>query len=254
MTDTSTAPRITVEICVDSIASALAAARGGAHRLELCASLSEGGITPSAGMIATVRSLVSIPVHVMIRPRGGDFCYSPEEFSAMKRDIAIARQLRADGIVFGILNQDASIDLARCRELLDCARPMSATFHRAFDMSRDLTQSLTDLISLGFDRLLTSGGEQKVEDAIMVIASLRSLAADHIALIIGSGVNSDNVQRLIGQTGVREVHASARRIEPGPMRYRNTKVSLTSPPQFDCDRAVADEAEVRNLVRAVSSL
>jgi copper homeostasis protein len=248
---TTTSP-LTVEICVDSIASSLAAARGGAHRLELCASLAEGGITPSAGMIATVRSLLSIPVHVMIRPRAGDFCYSAEEFSAMKRDIAIARQLKADGVVFGILAEDGSIDLARCRELLDCARPMSVTFHRAFDVSRDLTQSLTDIISLGFDRLLTSGGEQKVEDAIPVVVRLRNLASDRIALMIGSGINSGNVQRLVVQTGVREVHASARRIESGPMNYRNTKVSFTSASHSDYERTVTDEAEVRKLVRAVS--
>jgi copper homeostasis protein len=254
MTDTRSNPPITVEICVDSIASAVAAARGGAHRLELCASLAEGGITPSAGMIATVRSLVSIPVYVMIRPRGGDFCYSAEEFSAMKRDIAIARQLRADGVVLGILNEDGGIDLARCRELRDCAQSMTLTFHRAFDVSRDLTRSLTDIISLGFDRLLTSGGEQKVEDAVPVIVRLRELASDRIALMIGSGVNSDNVQRLIVQTGVREVHASARHPEPGPMRYRNSRVSFATPPQSDYERIVADEAEVRKLVLAVSSL
>ncbi len=254
MTDPPNNSPITVEICVDSIASALAAARGGAHRLELCASLGEGGITPSAGMIATVRSLVSIPVNVMLRPRSGDFCYSAEEFSAMKRDIAIARQLRADGVVFGILNEDGGVDLARCRELLDCARPMSVTFHRAFDVSRDLDRSLTEIISLGFERLLTSGGEQKVEDATPVIARLRGLAADRIALMIGSGVNSGNVQRLVAQTGVREVHASARRVEPGPMRYRNTKVSFTSPPQSDYERTVTDEAEVRKIVLAASSL
>jgi copper homeostasis protein len=254
MTDTPTNPPVTVEICVDSIPSALAAARGGAHRLELCASLAEGGLTPSAGMIATVRSLVSIPVHVMIRPRGGDFCYSAEEFSAMKRDIAIARQLKADGFVFGILNEEGGIDLARCRELVDCSRPMSVTFHRAFDVSRDLTQSLSDVISLGFDRILTSGGEQKVEDAIPVISGLRELASDRIALMIGSGVNSGNAQNLVLHTGVREVHASARRIEPGPMRYRNTKVRFTSPPQSDYERALADGAEVRELVQSVSAL
>jgi len=190
---------------------------------------------------------------VMIRPRSGDFCYSAEEFSAMKRDIAIARQLRADGVVLGILNEDGGIDLARCRELIDCARPMNVTFHRAFDVSRDLTQSLPDIISLGFDRLLTSGGEQKVEDAIPVIVRLRELAVDRIALMIGSGVNSGNVQKLVVQTGVREVHASARHTEPGPMRYRSTKVSFASPSQSDYERAVADEDEVRKLVLAMSS-
>jgi len=248
-----TAP-IILEICVDSVHSALAAEHGGANRIELCSSLFDGGTTPSAGMIATIRHRVAIDLYVMIRPRGGDFCYTDDEFAAMKRDIATAKELRADGVVLGILNQDGDVDAARCRELLDDARPLKATFHRAFDMSRDLRQSLDDIIALGFDRVLTSGGEQKLQDAIPVIRRLRETTSNRIALMIGSGVNSGNVTELVSQTGVREVHASARHVEPSPMRYRNEKVRIGTFPEWEYERAVADEKEVRNLVRAISSI
>jgi len=242
---------VILEICADSVQSALAAERGGANRIELCNSLFDGGTTPSAGMIATVRNRVAMDVYVMIRPRGGDFCYTGDEFAVMKRDIATAKVLRADGIVFGILNQDGGVDVARSRELLDYARPLKATFHRAFDMSRDLRQSLEDIIAVGFDRVLTSGGEQKVQDAIPIIRQLRESASNRIALMIGSGIRSANVRELVSQTGVREVHASARHIEPSPMRYRNEKVRMGTLPEWEYQRAVADEKEVRNLVRAI---
>ncbi len=245
---------ITLEICVDSVQSALAAERGGANRIELCSSLFDGGITPSAGMIATVRNRVAIGLYVMIRPRGGDFCYTDDEFAAMKRDIAMAKELRADGVVLGILNQDAGVDVPRCRALLEYARPLKATFHRAFDMSRDLRQSLEDIIAVGFDRVLTSGGAQNVQDAIPVIRQLRQTAANRIALMIGSGIRSGNVRELLSQTGVREVHASARHIEPSPMRYRNEKVRKGTLPEWEYQRAEADEEEKRNLVRAISRI
>lgn len=244
---------VVVEICVDSPQSAVAAARGGADRLELCGSLLDGGTTPSAGAIATVRNLVSIDLYVMIRPRGGDFFYSSDEFAAMKRDIAIAKQLRADGVVFGILTEDGKIDMARCRELIECARPLRVTLHRAFDMSCDLEQSLEDAVALQFDRILTSGGEQKVEDAIPAVSRLRELAADRVALMICGGIRSGNVQALLAKTGAREVHSSARRIEPSSMRYRNEGVSMGLMPGWEYQRAVADESEVRNLVQAASA-
>jgi copper homeostasis protein len=204
-------------------------------------------------MIATVRNRVAIDLYVMIRPRGGDFCYSDDEFAAMKRDIAIAKQLRADGVALGILDQDGVVDTTRCRELLEYVRPLKATFHRAFDMSRNLEPSLEDIIALGFDRILTSGGEQKVQDAIPLIRRLRELAANRIALMIGSGIRSGNVRELISQTGVREVHASARRVEPSLMRYRNEKVRMGTLPEVEYQRAVVDEEEVRNLARAISA-
>ena len=153
--------KILLEICIDSVESAANSERGGADRVELCAGLPEGGTTPSAGMIAAVRKKIEIGLHVMIRPRGGDFCYSADEFGIMQRDILIAKQLGANGVVFGILNIDGTVDKDRMRQLIDMARPLKVTCHRAFDMSCDLEQALEDLVEVGADRVLTSGSKQE---------------------------------------------------------------------------------------------
>src|SRR2546430_1630073 len=154
---------ILIEVCVDSPASAVAAERGGAQRIELCSGLIEGGVTPSAGLIEKGRAKVSVAMHVIIRPRGGDFYYDADEIDTMGRDIETARKLGVDGVAFGLLDINGNVDTVHTRQLLELARPLKVTFHRAFDMSADLFRSLEDLRALGVDRVLTSGGEQTAE-------------------------------------------------------------------------------------------
>jgi len=245
--------RVIVEICVDSIESAIAADRGGADRIELCSSLIEGGVTPSAGLIATVLGKVSLGVFVMIRPRAGDFLYTPDEFKAMERDILMAKQLGADGVVFGILNKDGSVDSTRVKRLVEVARPLKVTFHRAFDVSRELSKSLDELMGAGVDRVLTSRGEQTAELGKARIAELKRQAGDRIALMAGSGINEHNASQLIAATGIREIHASLRTAVPSPMRYRNEKVSFSPEQGGESQRLVVPEDRVRKLVEAVNS-
>ena len=241
-----------LEVCVDSIESALAAERGGAHRIELCSSLMEGGVTPSAGLISSIRRKLSIDVHVMIRPRGGDFSYSAEEFETMEQDVLTAKQLGANAVVFGILTNDGDVDVSRTRHLVQTARPLNTTFHRAFDMSRDLSKSLADVIEAGADRVLTSGGEQSVEDGIPRIAKLVQAAGQRVAVMVGSGITESNVHRIIRETGVREIHASLRASVPSPMRYRNDKISMGSVKGREYDRLIVIEDSVRRLLESAN--
>lgn len=241
---------VILEICADSVESAVAAERGGAPRIELCSSLLEGGVSPSAGLIATVRRRLSIDVYVMIRPRGGDFCYSTAEFEAMEQDVLTAKQLGANGIVFGILKEDGDIDVRRTSRLIEIARPLKSTFHRAFDMSRDLSKSLADVIQTGADRVLTSGGEQNVEDGLPAIANLVRAAGSRVAIMAGGGVRESNVHRIIEETGVREIHASVRVQVPSPMRYRNQRISMGLAKGREYQRVTVLEEKVARLLEA----
>ena len=245
--------RVILEVCVDSIDSALAADRGGADRIELCSGLLEGGLTPSPGVISTVLGKVSLGVFVMIRPRGGDFCYSDDEFKAMEQDVLTAKQLGADGAVFGILTEDGRVDVDRTQRLVNLARPLKITFHRAFDMSRDLSESLEDLIRLRVDRVLTSGGEQNVERGQSAIANLQRQAKDRIIVMAGAGITDNKVRHLIAVTSVREIHASLKSSVPSPMRYRNERISMGAVKGQEYDRLVATEEKVRSLLAVLSN-
>jgi copper homeostasis protein len=244
---------VILEICADSVESAVAAEQGGAHRVELCSNLLEGGVTPSAGLISTVRNKVGIGLYVMIRPRGGDFCYSAEEFETMQQDVRIAKQSGANGIVFGILQENGDIDIPRARRLIENAHPLKSTFHRAFDMSRELNKSLNDVIDVGADRVLTSGGEQRVEDGISTIANLVKLASGRIAVMVGGGITPSNVPRIIEATGVREIHASVRVHLPSPMLYRNDKISMGLAKGREYQRVMVLKEEVRRLVESANN-
>jgi len=243
---------VQIEICVDSVASAVAAERGGAKRLELCSDLLEGGITPSAGVIDLVRARVSIALQVMIRARGGDFCYTADEFEIMRRDIEMAKKLGADGVVFGILDADGNVDTHRSRELIELARPLDVTFHRAFDMSVDLLRSLEDICGTGANRILTSGGEPTAVQGLEVIANLVKAAHGRIAIMPGSGIKAENARRIVEESGVREIHAGLASPVPGPMRFHNPRISMGNAAEREYKRFVVLEENVRSLCRAVA--
>lgn len=240
---------ITLEICVDSVEGALAAQNGGAQRVELCDNLLEGGTTPSAGMIALTRQQIGIGLNVIIRPRGGDFCYSDLEFAAMQYDITQAKQLGADGVVIGLLNPDGTVDKTRTAALIEVARPLSVTFHRAFDMTVDAQQALEDLIDLGVDRVLTSGQESSALEGLDLIAALVQQAVERIIVMPGGGVNERNIHKIVSQSGVREVHLSARSSIESAMTYRRSHVFMGGtlrPPEFS--RQLADSERIRGII------
>jgi copper homeostasis protein len=239
--------RIEIEVCVDSVASALTAERGGADRIELCSSLIEGGVTPSAGLMEIVRRSVSFPMHVMIRPRGGDFFYDEHEFEVMQHDVALAKTLGADGVVFGILDTHGRVDASRTRELVELAHPLSVTFHRAFDMTDDLFRALEDVWSTGADRLLTSGGEQTAVQGIDTIAELVKRAGKRIFIMAGSGIKPENARGLVDRTGVREIHVGLRSSFESSMRFHNPRISLGTATGHEYDRFVVLEDNVRRL-------
>src|ERR1700693_1229305 len=202
---------VLIEVCIDSVASAVAAERGGAKRVELCSSLLEGGVTPSAGLIEQVRARTSIGLHVMIRPRGGDFCYAPEEFETMRCDIIAARKLGADGVVLGILDVNANVDMERTRQLVELARTLRVYLHRAYNVSADLFRALEDVCTMGADRLLTSGGEPSAAQGIQPIAGLVRSARGRIAIMACGGIDDQNAASIVEETGVRDIHVGLRR-------------------------------------------
>ena len=198
---------ILLEAAVESLDDALAAVDGGADRLELCANLDIGGTTPSESLISEVVDRVAVPVFVMIRPRGGSFVYSTTELEDMKRDIDRARDLDADGLVFGVLNSSGRIDTIRTQSLVDAAGDLPVTFHRAFDRTPDRFHALEMLIDLGVGRVLTSGGAPTAIEGLSELRDLVDAADERIAIVAGGGVRFNNVQEIVEETGVREVHA-----------------------------------------------
>lgn len=243
---------IVVEACVDSIESALAAGRGGAHRIELCANLIEGGTTPSAGTLAVCRARLDIGIFVLVRPRGGDFLYSAAELAVMLEDIRRAKQVGAQGIVTGVLSADGEIDADRTRELIAAARPLHVTFHRAFDVSRDPSRALETLVALGVERVLTSGQAATAPEGAETIARLVHQAAGRIGILPGGGVTADNAPALVRATGVIEVHLTGAVPHQSAMTFRAPAVTLgNAAPRSEYEWNLTDAEQIRRVVRGL---
>lgn len=239
----------TFEVCANSADSAIAAQEGGAHRVELCDNLYEGGTTPSAACIALTRKHLTLPIHALIRPRGGDFLYNDLEFEVMKKDIEYAKEYGADGVVLGVLQADGTIDRKRTEELVRLASPLSVTFHRAFDVTRDPFAALRDIIETGCNRVLTSGQANKAIEGAELIAELVQYAGDRITVLVGSGVNEDNIADLIRVTRAREFHGSAQKRVASAMNYRHSRVSMGGIPQIpEFDISVTDADRVKEMI------
>ncbi|MBI9101217.1 MAG: copper homeostasis protein CutC [Spirochaetales bacterium] len=209
-----------IEICLDSVESAIEAEKGGADRVELCDNLFEGGTTPSLGTIKMTRQEISIGLNVLIRPRGGDFCYSDLECEVMKADIIACRENGVDGVVIGILDPEGRVDVKRTAALIEVARPMSVTFHRAFDMAKKPFEALEKIIGLGCDRILTSGAENTVLEGLDTLGELVKKAGDRIIIMPGNGITERNFPKVIERTGAREYHIYIHSEVEGQMKYR----------------------------------
>ncbi|WNJ81387.1 copper homeostasis protein CutC [Cedecea neteri] len=220
-----------LEICCYGIDCAVTAEQAGADRIELCSAPKEGGLTPSAGVLRQVRQKVSIPVHPIIRPRGGDFCYTDGEFATMLEDIAFVRELGFLGFVIGMLDEDGNIDLPRMKQVMQAAEGMAVTFHRAFDMCHHPLQAFEQLAALGVARILTSGQQQTAETGISLLRELKQHSGAPI-IMAGAGVRLSNLNKFVAN-GIEELHSSAGRSVPSPMRYRKAGVSMSADAEAD---------------------
>ena len=228
-----------LEICVDSVESAIAAERGGAHRVELCTDLLEGGITPSAGLITLVRRSIAIGVFVMIRPRGGDFCYTELEFEVMQEEIRQARRLGADGIVLGVLDEQGRVPV---------------TFHRAIDMTPSPSQAVNDVVATGASRILTSGGATSAKAGVHEIARMVEAAKGRIAIMAASGITPDTIGAVAEATGATEFHSSARTELSSPAQFRKRGMAMGDIRDREYKRFVVREESVRTLTDALERL
>ncbi|MDR2814836.1 MAG: copper homeostasis protein CutC [Prevotellaceae bacterium] len=217
-----------LEVCADSLDSAIVAQSSGAHRIELCSNLPEGGTTPSLGLIEAARKLLSIKLYVLIRPRGGDFCYSDTELEIMLSDIRACGKLGCDGVAVGMLNKDGTVDEQRCRRLVEAAHSygMGVTFHRAFDRCRDLPEAMEAVIRLGCERILTSGGCKNVADGIGTTSELVKKADGRISIMPGAGVTPNNATIVLSVTEANELHGTFRSKYSDNMAYYNLKLGI----------------------------
>lgn len=244
---------MTLEVCSFSLQSCLTAQEAGASRIELCGGLAEGGTTPSAGLIKLVEQQVTIPIYVMIRPRGGDFLYSETELEVMRADIKLAKSLGADGIVLGVLNADGTVDEVNTKELVELANPLPVTFHRAFDMTRDPSEALEAVIRTGAVRILTSGQRPTAEAGAELLKKLVEQAGKRIEIMAGAGVSATNAYMLV-QTGVDALHMSGSQRTESLMEHRHPLVSMASNTPGEYERHEADAEKIRRVLEQTAFL
>ena len=238
-----------LEAPVFTIEAALRAASSGVHRLELCSGFSEGGLTPGSGVLSYLKSRLSIPIFVMIRPRGGDFVYTADEVGVMKEEIKILKSLGADGFVFGALAPNGRVDKETCYTLREAAGSLPCTFHRAFDVSENMRSSVEDIIECGFQRILTSGGENSVEEGLPVIKDLLHLAGDRITMMPGGGMKPEFIKPLAETGYLREIHASCKQRRPSEHKTRKEIKGLYS---GGPGVLTIDKQQVRNFLSAMN--
>jgi copper homeostasis protein len=247
--------KLRLEICADSVGSAVTASTSGADRIELCTSLPEGGTTPSLGMIVSAKRNLDIPVNVLIRPRSSDFIYDDDEFDIMRHDIELCGEAGADGVVIGVLLQNGEIDVERTLKLMSYAGPMSVTFHRAFDLTDDPFKALETLISAGVDRILTSGQKNTAYEGRILISELVKKAAGRVIIMPGSGITETNIEEIAVLTGAAEFHMSCRSIISSQMQFRREGIKLGSfSPEGEYFRKAADAQKIRRAKEILTGL
>lgn len=240
---------VKIEVCVDSVESAMIAQKAGANRVELCNNLLEGGTTPSSASIDLARKNLNIGLNVIIRPRGGDFLYSELEMEIIKKDIEVAKKLGANGVVVGFLKNDGRIDEVKLKTVIELSRPMSITFHRAFDVCLDPFESLETLINLGVDRMLTSGQNNKAEEGIDLISALVKKANERIIIMPGSGINETNFTQIMEKSGAHEFHLSARSIKKSKMLFQKNELKMGSCTDYnEYEIKLADFTKLKSII------
>ncbi len=238
-----------IEIATSDFATTKSAVEGGADRIELCANLAEGGATPSYGTIIQCREKFLVQLYPIIRPRGGDFLYTADEFEIMLKDVKLCKQLGCDGVVIGLLNADGSIDVKRTSMLVEAAYPLGVTFHRAFDRCKEPFEALEQLVEIGCERILTSGQRPSVTDGVDLVAELNKAAADRIIIMPGSGVRIDNIKMLAEKTGCTEFHSSLRGKEKSKMQFLHPGFAESAESYMNNS---IDAGEVRGLREALA--
>ena len=242
-----------LEVCAADPASVKAATEGGAARVELCSALGEGGVTPSAGLIRQALKVPGIKVHVLIRPRGGDFIYDEDEIQTMCADIRTAREAGVHGVGIGALTPEGDIDMDACRRMMSEAGDLNVTFHRAFDLCRDPEKAVEEIIALGCNRLLTSGQASSAINGVDMLARIASQAGNRLTILAGAGVNAGNAADIMEKAGVHELHASARHTIGSPMTFRRQGVNMGTPGADEYARSTTSSKAVADIVNAMNN-